>query len=698
MTRRVFISKTAAASLAGSWMLSGCGGGGGGGSESTPQTRSEADTTVARLQQRETELNGTLDAYRNASAQTVGGSSATRGLRAFTRTGGDASDFFRRGSIRFGDPVSEDPMSIPHYFANQSIGVWESYMKSLELAASQSKSQFVKMVAALRYAGYRSENSGAASTRSLHIEARDAAIATLRDTDTSVVEQFQDLVNNLKNGNFDTTILDLLTVSLAVLKTTIETLLSQDKIKGLAYTVLTYLAVDKLLEIVKEKSLSDLNFLGDDNIVISLGKMVIAALAVLGLMSLDKLAPSNSTRSLETRGTDTTEEETILAFLNGVLVQGQLVTLLFRYLSELLMKITEDTQATVDRLKQNLSDSAYPLTEEDRDLIDKLKIRSKVMAVFGLALKALFGILAANQNTLQGADGNPISFSQNGDAKDFEILFGSPINPYDEAFNEYLHGRLDEITGGTTPDSGTQSIFDVMTELSTQAYNFAVKTEEDAYNFTSQTEHDAYTFASRLADLAYKFTADTESDAVNFATQMTDLAYSFTMKIEDDAYQFALQGMEWGYLFASRGEEVGIMADRVLWMAGQIGQMADRIGEMADRIVYTEQLIVHTEILILDFGLLIYGGMKTIADFVLTGLALILDRQWYEPQTKDLIVTTIGKNVEQMMENMQEYALAVLENQNTLRQTTLDALDWILEFEALNNGSDTNTSDGNATA
>lgn len=146
------------------------------------------------------------------------------------------------------------------------------------------------------------------------------------------------------------------------------------------------------------------------------------------------------------------------------------------------------------------------------------------------------------------------------------------------------------------------------------------------------------------------------------------------MKIEDDAYNFAMQGMEYGYLFASRGEEVGVMADRILWMAVQIGLMADRIGEMADRIVYTAQLIVYTEILILDFGILIYGVIKQITNLILTGLAIIFDREWYSPASEDIILDTINSNVTQMLSQMQEYSLAVLANQQVLRQLTIDSL------------------------
>ena len=169
------------------------------------------------------------------------------------------------------------------------------------------------------------------------------------------------------------------------------------------------------------------------------------------------------------------------------------------------------------------------------------------------------------------------------------------------------------------------------------------------------------------------------STPAGFATNMAAMAYDFTMKMENDAYNFATLGMTYGYLFASQGESVGLMADRILFMSVQIGQMADRIGEMADRIVYTEQLIVYTEMLIQNFGLMMYGGMGTISNTMLTGLAIIFDRQWYTPTStaNDPIVASITATTSQMLTNMQQYEMAVLANQNTLRQTTLGALNWI---------------------
>ena len=669
MTRRSFISRAAAASLIPSFFLSGCGGGGGGTSTDesggAPQPRA-TDATLASLHTRNAALEGALSEMDAAGAATVGGAATRSWLRGLEDTATEA--FFGARTPETG------------YLAHE--GAWEKYLAYQALAHEQYRHQFAKMAAALRVAGYKSE--GAVATRSVSLSARDAALVTLRETDTDLLRSFERLVDRLAEGDFSATVVDLLTVSLKVLYATLETLLEQDKIKGLAYTVLTYLAVDRLLEIVKEKSLDGLDFESDENIVLSLGRMAIAAIALFGLMSYEKMEEGMRSRAA---GDGATDDEAMAAFLQNVVLQGQLVTVLTGFLTRVLTQLVEDTQATAQRLRRSL-EAGYELSDEDRELAAGLKRRSKMLALFGLALKSLFALLAKS-----GFEAEADGFRSDGDAADFSFLFGSQINPYDEIFNAYLHDLLASL--GERSDTGSLTLWEAMEALSTRAYNFAVQSESDAYDFTVRTETEAYDFATYLADLAHDFTSETENDAYGFATHMADLAYAFTMKMEEDAYRFALQGMEWGYLFASRGEEVGIMADRVLYMAVQIGQMADRIGEMADRIVYTEQLIVYTEMLILDFGLLIYGGMKAIVDLILTGLALILDREWYTPQTEDAIVTLIGRQTERMMADMQEYALAVVANQNTLRLTTQAALEWMLEVQRIQASADADATAGN---
>jgi hypothetical protein len=670
------MSKAASATIVAPFFLSGCGGGGGGSGENggggTPQP-SATETTLKNLQSRNASLENSFVKMREAGSQTLGATATVRSLSRNIAPSEGSGDFFK---TRFPAGGYLDTQSSP----------WNAYLDYHELAHRQYRHQFTKMAAALRVAGYKSEKG--VSVREKGLEVRASAHTILRDTDTSLIEDFEELVNRLAEGDFSATIVDLLTVSLKVLHSTLETLLDQDKIKGLAYTVLTYLALDRLLEIVKEKSLANLDFESDDNIVLSLGKMAIAAIALFGLISLEKLGEGVRTREADT---DSSTDEEIVAFLQNVVLQGELVVVLTGFVKGVMEKMVEDTRQKVESLTASLQEG-YEFTDEERAIVETLKRRAKIMAVFGLALKTLFVLLSRNgfESVAEGS----ASFDATGDADRFAFLFASPINPYDETFNAYLRDLLSSLE--SAEDSGSMGVLEMMEALSTQVYRFAVQSETDAYDFTVQTETDAYRFASKLADLSFDFTQQTESDAYDFATHMADLAYAFTMKMEDDAYSFALQGMEWGYLFASRGEEVGIMADRVLYMAVQIGQMADRIGEMSDRIVYTEQLIVYTEMLILDFGLLIYGGMKLIVDLILNGLALILDRKWYKNETKDQIVELIGKQTEKMMENMQEYALAVVDNQNTLRLTTQAALEWILALEEIQASGESNitASDG----
>lgn len=49
-------------------------------------------------------------------------------------------------------------------------------------------------------------------------------------------------------------------------------------------------------------------------------------------------------------------------------------------------------------------------------------------------------------------------------------------------------------------------------------------------------------------------------------------------------------------LISKLSDDIGIMADRILDMAGEIGKMADKIGVMADRIVHTEEMMAQLTI------------------------------------------------------------------------------------------------------
>jgi hypothetical protein len=227
-----------------------------------------------------------------------------------------------------------------------------------------------------------------------------------------------------------------------------------------------------------------------------------------------------------------------------------------------------------------------------------------------------------------------------------------------------------------------KSLFSIASKTGSDAMDFASQTRDQAYMFGSQTEKDAFTFTQDTRDRAHEFATKTEDDAFTFATKMEDDAFKFVSKMADDAYHFASDGMNYGYMFASQGEELGPMANRVLWMASEIGLMSDRIGEMSDRIVHTEHLIINMSVMILNFGLLIDGTIKTIAESGLHALAMVFDKSEVpELKSSSRHIELIGKNVELILTQQHEYDLRVLENQKDLREITISALDKIsLEY------------------
>jgi hypothetical protein len=218
---------------------------------------------------------------------------------------------------------------------------------------------------------------------------------------------------------------------------------------------------------------------------------------------------------------------------------------------------------------------------------------------------------------------------------------------------------------------------DFASETRDIAYKFASKTEDDAYKFASNMGKDAYNFTSETRDKAHDFVMKTEDDAYKFASNMGKDAYNFASKGMDYGYRFASKGMQYGYEFASKGEEVGEMANRVLWMASEIGIMADRIGEMADRIVHTEHLIVQTAMLIQNFGLLIDGTIKHMSESILYSLTLLLGKEFKPLQTTDEHLKIISEITKEIIKNNHEYDLAVLQKQSDLRNITISALDKI---------------------
>ncbi len=266
------------------------------------------------------------------------------------------------------------------------------------------------------------------------------------------------------------------------------------------------------------------------------------------------------------------------------------------------------------------------------------------------------------------------------------------LKKFIETFNMFVHTQRQLIPEAqppipatllTSPPSGTKksgimnAIYNIAGKTGGDAMKFASDTRDAAQQFASQTESDAFTFTQDTRDTAYNFASKTEDDAFKFATKMEDDAYNFVTKMADDAYHFASKGMDYGYMFTTQGEELGPMADRILWMASEIGLMADRIGEMSDRIVHTEHLIINMSINILNFGLLIDGTMKTISEAGLNALGMIFDKEVPKLQSTDKHIELISQNIQTILQHQHEYDMKVLENQKVLRETTISALDKI---------------------
>jgi len=290
-------------------------------------------------------------------------------------------------------------------------------------------------------------------------------------------------------------------------------------------------------------------------------------------------------------------------------------------------------------------------------------------------------------------EGKFVDFSKKIEKED--SVDAAELEKFIETFNAFVKTRAELLPKEKIPvpttlltnnphkkDGVFKHLFNMASKTGDDAMGFASKTRDQAYDFASKTEDDAFVFTQDTRNQAYDFTTKTEDDAFKFATKMEDDAYKFVSKMADDAYHFASDGMNYGYMFASQGEELGPMADRVLWMASEIGLMADRIGEMSDRIVHTEHLIINMSVMILNFGLLIDGTIKTIAEAGLNAIGIVYDREKMpELSSSTKHLELIGRNVELIITQQHEYDMKVLDNQKELRKTTISALDKIaLEY------------------
>ena len=659
MKRRKFLrsSLVAAISIPGFLSLSGCSGGGGGDSTAPATSLSTTDQQVVAISAAQAKNDASNDAISSTSTDLLIGSvSAAPVLAGLMRSSSLAPtttsaifSAFTRGNLAVSNAIFTKENAADSYF---KLSSWEVKLANHELAYKQTTAQITKLKACLRLYGY--EQSTIAKASALQAGALQApAKSTTADV---LLSAFTAAINLFKSGTINSGTINGLTSSITALSATL-------KEKPISYSLMTlaFNAIEDVLKWIQTKSLSNINFSTDSNIMLSISKMAVASISVLGIIELENLkAPINAAPSRATALTEDEQAE-LTAFLEGTKLQSQLILTLTAFVDGIMKNIVTSTTARANELISELNNTNTVNFDPANDpIVGSLRQQSFVLAALGVVMKVLVDFYNAGSNSTEVLGS---------DAQDYALLFTDPISAYDTIFSGFTKLNASAIFSSST----IQDILGTLTSLhpDLQATNVtATSTEVDA---NAEIESEVLITASTIATPGL----DLATQAANFTTHMADLAYQFTMKIENDAYTFAMQGMEYGYLFASRGEEVGLMADRILWMAVQIGQMADRIGEMADRIVYTEQLIVYTEMLILDFGLLIYGGMKEITNLMLMGMAIVFDREWYAPSQSDPIVTVISEMTQQMLADMHVYQLAVLENQNTLRETTLGALDWI---------------------
>jgi len=657
MKRRKFLrsSLVAAISIPGFLSLSGCSGGGG--DSTAPQTAlSATDQEVVAISSAQALNDSTHSELNSTSTDLLLGTSVSAApvlagfMRSTTQISVPTSPLFTDYASKSVSPTN----AADKYF---TLSSWEDKLANHELAYKQTTAQITKLKACLRLYGY--EQSSIAKASALQAGALQApAKSTTADV---LLAAFTAAINLFKSGTITSGTIDVLTSSITALSDTLKTNPTSYSLMTLAFN-----AIEDVLKWIQTKSLSNINFSTDSNIMLSISKMAVASISVLGIIELENLkAPINAAPSRATALTEDEQAE-LSAFLEGTKLQSQLILTLTAFVDGIMKNIVTSTQTRADGLAAatDNTDGSYTLTTEDEALVTSLKQQSFVLASVGLVLKVLVDFY------MSGVGATTDQTRLEGDAQTYAQLFANPISAYDTIFAGFTSENFTTLFSN---ESFSTLFGNLFTDLNISNPNLEISATEEALNATASAEESIFTLASTIATPS----TDLATQAANFTTNMSEMAYNFAMQGMEYGYNFAMQGMEYGYLFASRGEEVGLMADRILWMAVQIGQMADRIGEMADRIVYTEQLIVYTEMLILDFGLLIYGGMKEITNLMLMGMAIVFDREWYVPSESDPIVTVISQMTQQMLADMHVYQLAVLENQNTLRETTLGALDWI---------------------
>ena len=658
MDRREFLTLTSklAASATIPVSLYGCGGGSsstasltsGASTSSVDQKVTEINAQQATIDSTNTDLNNALTSDL-VETNPEAGNSLIRNTSIEKKTIAQFLATRTPNSYLGLDQKFYTPYPQPHYLDKDSslsgVEFWQKALKSHERSYLDYQQQTAKLLATLRlFDAKNSEYLENSPEQNRNVLPR-AATENI-DSDAS------ELLQEISDFSFDTSILNSnLVVSgltTVIVKATTY-LLNTNFIQALLDAILGL--ISNALDSIKTTSLEDLNFESRESILLSFAKMSVASAAVLGIKSVNELDSSN----------ESNDNEFVSTYISSTDVLNKLT---LKWLSFAQSLVNQTVKASTDEL------DSYTEQQENfspTDLGNELSTNSGLMAMTSYAIKSVYNNFAeqalSSTETANGFTGST--------ATAFKPLFTNQTNEYDELV-------LDNPLNLENRQASIQ-------QLGYEESPITIRTTSpEAERSDSCSQDSIYCFAQELAEVGTQVTSQGIVDtSASFAEQLAKYAFDFTMDIEDDAYNFAMQGMEYGYLFASQGEEVGVMADRILWMAVQIGVMADRIGEMADRIVYVSQLIVYTEILIVDFGILIYGVIKQISNSMLMALALILDREWYgdvaieQASAEDAVLNTIGANVSQMLDNMNEYSEAVLENQKALRESTQDAINTI---------------------
>ena len=636
--RRSFLKLSALTALAMQtpFLFTGCGGGGGGSGGGSSASATGLDAQLAAISAQQAQNDTLHQQSSNSSATTVGATQPYPSQTAVALATPEPTysptlfTAFAASTLKLNiNPLNQTSGSITTTYplANDlylpQASVWSDYVSANKTAYDKATAQLNNLKMALTKYGQKTGVVAQSST----VVAQTSL--TLTSVDTSSLTT---AINAFKALNLSTVTIDVFAVAVNGLILAIDAvvfliqaLMTNNAVSGNAAAVVAFNAIEGILKWIESNSvnaLTNVNLTTTGGIIAGIAKISVVALSALSIANLQKIQNTVTTSSQTSVASVTTDQQQILAFLAANQVQSQLILTLSTWVQNIMTNNVNSVSTLVSNVNGN---SNYTLTDVDNALIASLKQQSYVLGVLGLVMQALVYMYSSNTDATQLGS----------DAQSNVNIVANP----DTNFTSYING----VISGTTTNTDIAS---VITALFSALNSSA----------TSPT-----------------------STPSGFVTDMATMAYNFTMKIENDAYNFATLGMTYGYLFASQGESVGLMADRILFMSVQIGQMADRIGEMADRIVYTEQLIVYTEMLIQNFGLMMYGGMGTISNTMLTGLAIIFDRQWYTPTStaNDPIVASITATTSQMLTNMQQYEMAVLANQNTLRQTTLGALNWI---------------------